>query len=79
MSARQSSQTVGGGRAKLERRLAGLEKRLADLQHYIQLDSGGQSLTLKVPADISIESGGQLKIKAGATITLNGSKIKLNC
>lgn len=55
-----------------------LEKRLARLQKCVQVDATGQNLTLKVPANITIEAGMDLNIKGGMTITLIGHRIELN-
>ena len=63
---------------QLTRQVERLEKRLAKLKKCVQVDAGGQNLTLKVPANITIEAGAAIDIKGGTTVTVVGARIDLN-
>jgi invasion protein IalB len=63
---------------KLLQQVTQLEQKMTMLQKLVQVDSAGQNLTLKVPANISIEAGTALDIKGGAMMKLQAAKIDVN-
>lgn len=63
---------------KLLQQVTQLEQKMKIFQKLFQVDSAGQNLTLKVPANITIEAGTAVDIKGGAMMKLQAAKIDLN-